>query len=461
MATKQAIVTDVTSGQLAILIASSGLFEGFWYVIDNTYEIRATSVNTYIRQDRVPIERHFDAVYGDHSYYIGENCGINDTTYGSTAIGESALKNNTGIWSTGFGNKAGMNNVGQFLTSIGEGSGRENFGEYCTFLGVDAGLLNKGDDATACGMSTLIRNTGDKASAVGWYSGDSNCGNMFVGMGYQTGATNEGDNNIFIGSMTGRAFVQNENTKIFSAASVIENTINIPAHGFGANGSYRLLRVVAGEGSIGNLTSGVPDKFKIIDEDNIELVFGSLGEITGTGHQITPKNIYSNVILIGHGVEPEASNQTIIGNDLTISSLIRGKIGIGQPTGTIPLTQAEITGTIGNPAILTLSDFDAVSALGQVFGGIQTRTQDGSIGTPDRITGRILSVDEAGNGALAGWVFETAYGGELSEKFRIGSGGLLKSIGTPTFADNATAISGGLIAGNIYKTATGELRIVI
>jgi hypothetical protein len=29
------------------------------------------------------------------------------------------------------------------------------------------------------------------------------------------------------------------------------------------------------------------------------------------------------------------------------------------------------------------------------------------------------------------------------------------------FADNAAAITGGLIDGNVYKTATGELRIVV
>ena len=39
--------------------------------------------------------------------------------------------------------------------------------------------------------------------------------------------------------------------------------------------------------------------------------------------------------------------------------------------------------------------------------------------------------------------------------------GVLHSPLTPTYADNAAAVSGGLAAGNIYKTATGELRIVV
>jgi hypothetical protein len=31
----------------------------------------------------------------------------------------------------------------------------------------------------------------------------------------------------------------------------------------------------------------------------------------------------------------------------------------------------------------------------------------------------------------------------------------------PVYANNAAAIAGGLIAGDVYKTSTGELRIVV
>lgn len=31
----------------------------------------------------------------------------------------------------------------------------------------------------------------------------------------------------------------------------------------------------------------------------------------------------------------------------------------------------------------------------------------------------------------------------------------------PVFADNAAALSGGLVLGAVYRTATGELRIVV
>jgi len=37
----------------------------------------------------------------------------------------------------------------------------------------------------------------------------------------------------------------------------------------------------------------------------------------------------------------------------------------------------------------------------------------------------------------------------------------LQLIRLPTFATNAAAITGGLAVGDVYKTATGELRIVV
>ncbi len=37
----------------------------------------------------------------------------------------------------------------------------------------------------------------------------------------------------------------------------------------------------------------------------------------------------------------------------------------------------------------------------------------------------------------------------------------LKLTALPIYANNAAAIAGGLIAGDVYKTATGELRIVV
>lgn len=45
-------------------------------------------------------------------------------------------------------------------------------------------------------------------------------------------------------------------------------------------------------------------------------------------------------------------------------------------------------------------------------------------------------------------------------RFRVKSGGIALD-GVQTFADNAAALSGGLVANDVYTTATGELRIVV
>ena len=37
----------------------------------------------------------------------------------------------------------------------------------------------------------------------------------------------------------------------------------------------------------------------------------------------------------------------------------------------------------------------------------------------------------------------------------------LRLTALPVYANNAAALAGGLIAGDVYKTSTGELRIVI
>jgi hypothetical protein len=38
--------------------------------------------------------------------------------------------------------------------------------------------------------------------------------------------------------------------------------------------------------------------------------------------------------------------------------------------------------------------------------------------------------------------------------------GAIKNSGLPVFADNAAAIAGGLVAGDMYRTASGDLKIV-
>ena len=51
--------------------------------------------------------------------------------------------------------------------------------------------------------------------------------------------------------------------------------------------------------------------------------------------------------------------------------------------------------------------------------------------------------------------------GTPSNSFAARASGILEAKNLPTYATNAAAVSGGMVAGQIYKTTTGELRIVV
>lgn len=83
------------------------------------------------------------------------------------------------------------------------------------------------------------------------------------------------------------------------------------------------------------------------------------------------------------------------------------------------------------------------------------------------ISGSVVMQITTGS-ALAPFVDNTCLIGTPSKRFgEIHSnslsvyGGILNASGIPTYATNAAAVSGGLAVGRVYKTATGELRIVV
>lgn len=95
-----------------------------------------------------------------------------------------------------------------------------------------------------------------------------------------------------------------------------------------------------------------------------------------------------------------------------------------------PLTDIEIIGENGGFGAVTIGNFNNITALGQVFGAIYFRTADGSIATTNLLTGKIISLDEAGNGAKSGLSFHTATGGVLSEGMRLTNLKNLEVVGT-------------------------------
>jgi len=90
---------------------------------------------------------------------------------------------------------------------------------------------------------------------------------------------------------------------------------------------------------------------------------------------------------------------------------------------------------------------------------------NGADGTDIQTIGAIVSANvdgtPGGDDLPTRLVFSTTADGASSptERMRIQSNGVINFSSCPTYADDAAAGTGGLVAGDIYKTSTGELRI--
>lgn len=189
---------------------------------------------------------------------------------------------------------------------------------------------------------------------------------------------------------------------------------------------------------------------------------------TGTGPALTIKQTGSNDIATFY-------------DDANIAMIIKdgGYVGIGTP---IPNRKLSIVGTPilngDNRAILGLVDSTAVNS--GVGGGIDFGGVFNIAGSYAEWAG-IKGIKENNvSGDYAGaLVFITRQMSNTSaERMRISStgnvgigtttdpskklhvNGTIRFQGLPTYSNNTTAIAGGLVADDVYKTATGELRIV-
>lgn len=125
--------------------------------------------------------------------------------------------------------------------------------------------------------------------------------------------------------------------------------------------------------------------------------------------------------VVEDSTNPDAS-QFVVNND--------GNVGIGDSTPSQKLT---VTGNIKPSGNLMLSAGQHLAL------------------SSDAAT-RILR-----NASLNGMEF---FVDNISRMF-IADGGTFRLQGIPVYANNAAAITGGLVVNDVYKTATGELRIVV
>lgn len=140
------------------------------------------------------------------------------------------------------------------------------------------------------------------------------------------------------------------------------------------------------------------------------------------------------------------------------SAVITGNVGIGTPTPDAPL---EVNVSSGGVDGDYRSSIFGISNTNQ--GQLEIR-HGASTPTP---TSRWSSLQAWSNGFLnpVPLLLNKDGGnvgiGTITPAKTLHVNGTIRLQGLPTYANNAAAITGGLVADDVYKTATGELRIVV
>jgi hypothetical protein len=103
-------------------------------------------------------------------------------------------------------------------------------------------------------------------------------------------------------------------------------------------------------------------------------------------------------------------------------------------------------------------------ASGDLLGAIRFYGADGTdIQTPGAGIAAEVDGTPGANDMPGRLVFSTTADGAASttERMRIKSTGVINFSNAPTYADNTAALAGGLVAGDVYKTSAGDLRITV
>jgi len=184
----------------------------------------------------------------------------------------------------------------------------------------------------------------------------------------------------------------------------------------------------------------------------------------------------------------------------TLNSVLQsGPVDLGsQPlttTGAVNSASVTTTGAVNSASVTTTGAVNSASVTTTGAVNSASVTTTGEITSTGNIKiNRADSINEGGELTLnksldntAGWIID-CFGSTTTPNLRFGSStgikvlidgsgnfgigtgtptktlhvnGTVRLQGLPTYANNAAAITGGLVADDVYKTATGELRIVI
>lgn len=237
------------------------------------------------------------AYVADNSYFVGIDAGTNSSGSSCNGLGKSALNANVGNSCNGIGN-----------FSLGA-----NTANNCNVVGDSAGYKNSGTNLVGIGQ------------AIGYQNANNDC----IGMGYYTLQLNNWANVIQIGSAVPNAFSENTlSTKEFEDTEITSNTITFVApHGFGSTGrkinlKYKTLLGTPPTGLVNNTIY----QFTITSASIMTLAGIGTNASADFKGSLTNSVDVTNSVAIGHNTVATKANQTVIGNDSTTETRIRGAI---------------------------------------------------------------------------------------------------------------------------------------
>lgn len=165
---------------------------------------------------------------------------------------------------------------------------------------------------------------------------------------------------------------------------------------------------------------------------------------------------------IGKDIRTWGGNVDAGGNDLTNTGSVLlnagKKIGIGTTTPGEDLAiagsgnhQVSIVGSTGNKAFF--------GQFGDNFGlAVNRRISDGLFTDATKAHGEVV-ITTATTGSTVSFSTTTTPGVPATTRFMVRANGLINVANAPTYASDAAAGTGGLVAGDIYKDSTGNLHI--
>lgn len=124
-----------------------------------------------------------------------------------------------------------------------------------------------------------------------------------------------------------------------------------------------------------------------------------------------------------------------------------GFVGVGTPWPDSPDTILHIQHP--TEPYFRITRKDTTAGLGDIIGRIEFETQDS--GSPG--VGAVIQAEAEGSAGEVGVTVSTGVGGTVVERIRIKNTGVFHlTTDLPTYANNAAALAGGLVAKDLYRT---------